>query len=353
MRHNEPIERVARPAEAPRVGAGLLHVGFGLAFTASIRLSRAVSCCQMKIMVRSPHIGTMREKRRTIGAAARQGRKLIKFVITGFRLTLLVVPLACSRANRNHLPGSEAGTGGAKSGDGSSSADATAGSDGDDLLFVPDGLPNTNLDGDRAGGLKLVAFTLVREAKGLNLYAAVTNKGDTPVCEAGMTTYFIDKNDQVVTSAGSVLQSKQFYRLDDGVIIRCIAPGQIAMSAATDLPSDIVIEKLGYLQHRFPAFMIDGLAPIEGFDVSEVQTIARGDSKLYTGKLINRFDKTVTEPSLAIFPMNRVGRPLGVATSKTTTDLPPGGSWSFEVFCEAKNVCVSITDHHIPKWGDA
>ena len=28
-----------------------------------------------------------------------------------------------------------------------------------------------------------------------------------------------------------------------------------------------------------------------------------------------------------------------------------GGTWSFEVFCEPKNVCVSITDHHIPKWG--
>ncbi|MGZ5241542.1 MAG: 5-carboxymethyl-2-hydroxymuconate semialdehyde dehydrogenase [Caldimonas sp.] len=30
-----------------------------------------------------------------------------------------------------------------------------------------------------------------------------------------------------------------------------------------------------------------------------------------------------------------------------------GGTWSFEVFCEPKNVCVSITDHHIPKWGAA
>jgi len=254
--------------------------------------------------------------------------RLIKFVITGFRLTLLVAPLACSRTNRDNS-GSQAGTGGAKGGDGSSSADVTVGGDGDDLFFVPD-LPNTNLDGDRAGGLKLVAFTLVREAKGTSLYAAVKNGGDTPVCEAGMTTYFVDKTDQIVTSAGSVLQSKQFYRLDDGVIIRCIAPGQIAMSAATDLPSDIVIEKLGYLQHRFPAFMIDGIVPIEGLDVSEVQTIARGDNKRYAGKLINRFDKTVTDPSLAIFPMNRVGRPLGVATSKTTTELPPGSSWSFE-----------------------
>jgi hypothetical protein len=258
--------------------------------------------------------------------------KWIKFVIAGLRLTLLVVPLACSRTNRDNSSGSlggQAGSGGARSGDGSSSGDATAGRDGDDLLFVPD-LPNTNLDGDRAGGLKLVAFTLVRDAKGQSLYAAVTNAGKTPVCEAGMTTYFIDKTDQVVTSAGSVLQSKQFYRLDDGVIVRCIAPGQMAMSAATELPSEIVIEKLGYLQHRFPAFMIEGIVPIEGFDVSEVQTIARGDGKLYTGKMINRFDKTVADPSVAIFPMNRVGRPLGLATSKTTTELPPGSSWSFE-----------------------
>jgi hypothetical protein len=255
--------------------------------------------------------------------------QLIKFVITGFRLTLLVVPLACSRTNRDTLAG-QAGSGGAKSGDGSSSADVTAGGAGDDLLFVPEGLPNTNLDGDRARGLKLVAFTLMREAKGLSLYAAVTNEGDTPACDAGMMTYFVDKTDQVVTSAGSVFQSKQFYRLDGDVIVRCIAPGQMAMSAATDLPSEIVIEKLGYLQHRFPSFMIDGITPIEAFDVSEVQTIARGDGKLYTGKLINRFDKTVTDPSVAIFPMNRVGRPLGVATSKTTTELPPGSSWSFE-----------------------
>ena len=30
-----------------------------------------------------------------------------------------------------------------------------------------------------------------------------------------------------------------------------------------------------------------------------------------------------------------------------------GGTWSYEVFCEPKNVCVSITDHPIPKWGCA
>ena len=28
-----------------------------------------------------------------------------------------------------------------------------------------------------------------------------------------------------------------------------------------------------------------------------------------------------------------------------------GGDWSFETFCEVKNVCVSLGSHHIPKWG--
>jgi len=30
-----------------------------------------------------------------------------------------------------------------------------------------------------------------------------------------------------------------------------------------------------------------------------------------------------------------------------------GGTWSFEVFLEPKNVCVSLSDHHIPQWGGA
>ena len=28
-----------------------------------------------------------------------------------------------------------------------------------------------------------------------------------------------------------------------------------------------------------------------------------------------------------------------------------GGTWSFDVFAEPKNICVSISDHHIPRWG--
>ncbi|MEO6363708.1 MAG: 5-carboxymethyl-2-hydroxymuconate semialdehyde dehydrogenase [Caldimonas sp.] len=30
-----------------------------------------------------------------------------------------------------------------------------------------------------------------------------------------------------------------------------------------------------------------------------------------------------------------------------------GGTWSYEVFCEPKNICVSLGGHHVPRWGTA
>ena len=38
----------------------------------------------------------------------------------------------------------------------------------------------------------------------------------------------------------------------------------------------------------------------------------------------------MSAPTVTIFPVNRVGRPLGAATASSTIDIPPGGSWSFE-----------------------
>ncbi|MEO5882382.1 MAG: 5-carboxymethyl-2-hydroxymuconate semialdehyde dehydrogenase [Caldimonas sp.] len=37
--------------------------------------------------------------------------------------------------------------------------------------------------------------------------------------------------------------------------------------------------------------------------------------------------------------------------SKASGTGREGGTWSYEVFCEPKNICVSITDHHVPRWG--
>jgi hypothetical protein len=200
----------------------------------------------------------------------------------------------------------------------------------DDRRAVPEDLQNTERDGE--GGLALVAFTLLTGPSGLELYAAVRNEAATPACDAGMTTHFVDRTGQLVASVGSVLHSGRLYRLDDdsGVTIPCVAPGQIAMAAATELPSEIVLEELLYLEHQFPLFSIGGLVPVEAMSLSELTVVERGAGTAYSGRLDNELDQALNGVSVAVFPVNRVGRPLGVATSSAPAAVAPGGTWTFE-----------------------
>ena len=229
---------------------------------------------------------------------------------------------------------SSGGVGGGEAGAGSSGSETGSGGMGGDrgegLRFVPEGLSNTEMD-EEGAGLTLVAFTLVQGATGPELYAAVRNDGETPSCDAGVMFYFIDKADQLVTTWGGSLLSDRLYRVNDGsgAIIPCIAPGEIAMTGSTDLPDELVIEELGYLTHRFPAFAVD-IVPLDAIAVSDVQTVGRAAGSAYTGTLENRLDVAVSDAKVTVFPVNRVGRPLDMATSSAAADIPPGGTWTFE-----------------------
>jgi hypothetical protein len=211
---------------------------------------------------------------------------------------------------------------------GSDGGGEVAGAAGDDQLFVPAGLPNLSGDGQDVG-LTLVAFTLAEEPGGLRLYAAIENRSDTPSCQAGMSTDFYDKSGVLLTSTGSVLLSGRFYRMTDGTLITCIDPGQVAMTASNPLPAGLAIDQLGHLEHLFPAFTVPGVVPVAGLTVSDVHTAAAATGTAYTGTLGNGLDVTVTAPTATIFPVNRVGRPLGVATASGTSALPPGATWTF------------------------
>jgi hypothetical protein len=92
----------------------------------------------------------------------------------------------------------------------------------------------------------------------------------------------------------------------------------------------VVIGQLSGLTHRFPAFGGDGLTPLGSFTVSQVQVVAKDAASAYQGVFTNPLSLTATAPSVTIFPVNRVGRPLGAASSSATIDVPPGGTWSFE-----------------------
>ena len=107
-------------------------------------------------------------------------------------------------------------------------------------------MPHSELSGE-GSGLTLIALTLIEGANGAELYAAVRNDDPTPACSAGMMTNFIDKNDVVVTTTGANLESGKYFRINDGsgVILPCVAPGQIAMTALTELPESVVIAELG------------------------------------------------------------------------------------------------------------
>ena len=38
----------------------------------------------------------------------------------------------------------------------------------------------------------------------------------------------------------------------------------------------------------------------------------------------------VSDPSIRVFPLNRVGRPLGVAKGGDASQVAPGGTWTFQ-----------------------
>jgi hypothetical protein len=201
---------------------------------------------------------------------------------------------------------------------------------GDDRLFVPEGLPNVNQNGQDVG-LVLVAFTLVPGATGPSFYAAVQNVLSTPLCEPGMMLAFYDQSNQLVGSVASVLETGHFYELTDGsgAIIPCIAPGQIAMTGATGLPATVVIDQLGSVVHLFPSFNVD-VVPAGDLAVSGLQAVATAGGTGYTGTVTNQVGMSASSASVAVFPVNRVGRPLGMATASATADLAAGNTWTFE-----------------------
>ena len=72
------------------------------------------------------------------------------------------------------------------------------------------------------------------------------------------------------------------------------------------------------------------VTPVGGLAVTGVEAITSGEGTAYTGTVVNDLAATLNDPSVTVFPVNRVGRPLGMATASTTLALPPGGTWTFQ-----------------------
>jgi hypothetical protein len=213
---------------------------------------------------------------------------------------------------------------------GAPDADPDAEGGGEQARIVPEGLSVSALAGG-AGVLELTALTLRRRGDEIALYAALKNVGDVPACSAAFSVELFDGSGQSLAAGIGGLLTQRFYRRSDGsgAIAACVGPGDVTMTAVADLPSDLVIEDVRSLVYRCPYFALD-VEPIAGVTIREVKKVDRGAGTIFEGTLVNGLQVTLRKPSVSVFPINRVGRPLGLATARETAELAPGGKWMFE-----------------------
>jgi hypothetical protein len=200
----------------------------------------------------------------------------------------------------------------------------------DDALTFPVGL-NVTARGGGCGVLKMVALTLRQGASHSELYAALKNDGASPACSPSFSVELLDRAEQPLAAGLGGLLVKRFYRLTDGsdTVAGCVAPGDVTMVAIADLPAELALADVGNVVYGCNFWMLEVL-PIDGISIGDVTTVAHDTGTSYTGALVNGLVTPLMSPSVAVFPVNRVGRPLGVALANGTSDVPPGGSWEFE-----------------------
>ena len=218
------------------------------------------------------------------------------------------VPVACASSSAGHGPGD------------------------DDALIVPAGL-DVSLEPGGAGVLDLFALTLRDGPDGVEIYAALKNDGVVPACDAAFKVTLYDKDTQPLGSWINGLHTKHFFRYDlpDGssTIAACASPGDVTMAQITTMAADVAAADVGQVVYYYSYFALDAV-PIDGLAVTRVDSVTTGAGIAYTGTVVNDLDTSVTNPSVTIFPTNRVGRPLGVTSGGDTSQVPPGGSWPFQ-----------------------
>lgn len=205
-----------------------------------------------------------------------------------------------------------------------------AGARADGALVVPAGLAVRALAGGN-GVLRVTALTLQKGPSSTELYAAVKNEGDIPACDAALSVELFDRGEQSIAAGIGAVFTRRFYRLADGsgTVAACAGPGDVTMAAVTDLPSELDLDEVSYVVYRCPYFALD-VVPIAGLSVGPLTAMVRDTGTVYEGTLVNELDIAVHNPSVTVFPVNRVGRPLGIATGRGTTAISPGSSWAFE-----------------------
>jgi hypothetical protein len=232
-------------------------------------------------------------------------------------------------------PDGGAGVAGAAAPDGGSDAGGSpCGPSSDAALIVPAGL-DVSLEAGGAGVLDLFALTLQQGPNGLQLYAALKNDGDVPACDAALKVFLYDAAGNPLGDFINGLYTNHFYLYTptDGSaaeIAACASPGDVTMTEiAIPASDDIALGDVASVVYYYSYFALDAVL-IDGLTVSEVSTVTTSAGTSYSGTVINDLDIMVSGPSITIFPLTCAGRPLGIASGSDGSQIPPGGSWTFQ-----------------------
>jgi hypothetical protein len=191
-----------------------------------------------------------------------------------------------------------------------------------------------SLEQGGAGVFDLLALTLREGPSGLVLDASLKNDGTVPACDAAFKVQLFDTAGQPLGQWISGLFTKHFYlyTLTDAgatTIAACASPGDVAMTEIAITASDIAVANVGQVVYYYSYFALDAVL-IDGLTVGPVSTVVTTAGTSYTGTVTNDLDTMVSNPSVAVFPLNCAGRPLGVANGSDTGDVAAGGSWTFQ-----------------------
>ncbi len=177
----------------------------------------------------------------------------------------------------------------------------------------------------------MAALTLKPGPERLELYAALKNTGDTPVCSPAFSVELLDHEAQPLASGLTGLLVPSFYALtdDSGNIAACVAPGETAMGAIRDLPAELAHEHVGALVYFCNFWTLEG-APLVGLEIDDVRPIVGDGGAAFAGSLRNGFDVALSAPAVAVFALSASGRPLDLALAEGSDDVAPGETWEFE-----------------------
>lgn len=183
--------------------------------------------------------------------------------------------------------------------------------------------------------MDVVAATLTQGSDGLEFYAALHNGGDTGACGGALSIELFDAQEQSLGVFDAGLFGKQIYRINElDQVVGCIDPDSEGAAAVLNIDEELRIDDIAHVTYRFTYFSTEffegGLTLLEEFKVTGLNQVPLAFGISFSGTLENGLEVPATEPSVTIFALNDIGRPLGVVAASRAEALAAHDEWTFQ-----------------------